>query len=377
MTKNLVMTAALALTLGTAACSTDSTDSTDAAVSTSTQDTVQERADAASETAHGLGSEIASQVVEFVADEDGGAAVYVMHEGFDHQIAAGAANDAGDPLKPDQAFRVGSISKSFVSVMVLQMVDEGSVALDEPLSTYLPETTVGADTTIRDLLSHRSGLPNYTDQALFFVQVASDPSHEYMPDEILADVADAEPGPVGEYAYSNTNYVLLGQLVEAIDETDLNSALAARVTEPLGLSETFFETAQTETPDNLVGGWSGFFLGGDPTEEFLSVASSSWAAGALISTPQDLAVFLESLFADELISAEMLTEMTSDETYGFGILPVVFSADSTGFGHGGAVPGYLSFMAIAPQTGDIVVALTNNDSLNADQLAAEIMPLLE
>jgi CubicO group peptidase (beta-lactamase class C family) len=88
--------------------------------------------------------------------------VLVKRDGVTSTAVAGAANSAGDPITPDTPFLVASIGKPFVATMVLQLVDEGRVDLDVPLSTYLPDTPVGGDVAVRDLLSHQSGIPDYT-----------------------------------------------------------------------------------------------------------------------------------------------------------------------------------------------------------------------
>ena len=102
----------------------------------------------------------------FAGDEPGGAVVLAVREGVTATATAGVAHAGGEPMTSATVFRVGSISKPFVATIVLQLVDEGRVDLDEPLSTYLPETPAGGDVTIRDLLRHRSGLPNYRDARL-------------------------------------------------------------------------------------------------------------------------------------------------------------------------------------------------------------------
>lgn len=200
-------------------------------------------------------------------------------------------------------------------------------------------------------------------------------SQQFEPTEMLAYVADVAPGPVDQFAYSNTNYILLGQLIEQIDGTDLNTSLQARITGPLALVDTIFDSGDAPMPAGLVGGWSSVGGDGDPVAAYASVASSAWAAGALISSTDDLAVFMEALAKGELVSLAALAEMTDFATdgYGFGLLQASLSPTQLGFGHNGSIPGYSSTMAFDPATGDFLVVLTNNDALNADQLAARIL----
>ena len=312
----------------------------------------------------------------FVGDANGGAVALVIRDGVTTTAAAGVANSAGDPMTPEAAFRVGSITKPFVATVVLQLVDEGRVDLAEPLETYLPDTPIGADVTVGDLLRHRSGLPNYTEAPDFFADALADRTAVFTPDEVLSYVEGMPVGEPGQaFAYSNTNYLLLGQLVEEVEGTDLDTVLRTRVTEPLGLEVTHLDVAGAPPIDGLVGGWSGGVLQGDPAAEYDSIASGAWAAGALVSTAGELHSFLDGLFGGTLLSEEALDEMTDGGTDGYGLGLVVIDLESGTrlYGHDGAIPGYNSGMAIEPTTGDAVVVLTNNETLAPFEVAEQLV----
>jgi D-alanyl-D-alanine carboxypeptidase len=255
----------------------------------------------------------------------------------------------------------------------------GAFALDELLVEFVRgrwRGCRGAEVTIRALLSHRSGLPNYTDIDEAISDALADRSRQFTPDEIVGYVNSVPPSAADQrFAYSNTNYILLGQLVEQLDGTDLNTALRNRITGPLRLAATRFATGDDPTPDGLAAGWSPGILDGDPDADYTSIASGAWAAGALVSTVGELATFLAALFAGNLISAESLTAMTSTgpEGYGLGLGAAGFGLDQSGYGHGGAIFGYTTIMAIDPATGDAVIIATNNDELVADELAAQVV----
>lgn len=315
----------------------------------------------------------AARIVEdFVGESDGGVSVLLVNDGAVTSIASGVADSTGRLIEPDDGFRVGSISKPFVATMVLQLVDEGAVALDDRLGDHL-DTTVGADATIEALLSHQSGIPNYTDQPDFFPETLAARDRALTPDDILAYVDDVDAGQADSFAYSNTNYVLLGALIEALDGRDLSASLAARITEPLGMDGTYFETA--DRPSDGVAGWSSGVLAGDAAEDYTSIATGAWAAGALVSTTADLATFLDALRTAELVSPASLDAMTDTSTtgYGLGVFQVSFGPGQIGFGHNGGIPGYTSTMGIASETGDTIVVLTNNDRLIADLLAQQLL----
>ncbi len=289
--------------------------------------------------------------------------------------AYGDANADGEPITRESPFRVGSISKPFVATMILQLVDEGKVDLDEPLGTYLPDTPVGADVTIRELLSHQSGLPNYTSNPSFFLDVAADFTHTFEPEEILDYVTETEAGPTGVFEYSNTNYILLGMLLGHFDGITLNESLQKRIAGPLGLENTVFVGHGVAEPVGLVSFWSFGLNAGLTTVDYESVASGAWAAGALVSTVDDLATFLTSLFEGDLVSAESLAEMTDTGTsgYGLGLFAAQFGDEDPGYAHNGSIPGFSSTMGISPASGDLIVILVNNDIMIADQLAPQII----
>ncbi len=366
------MAAALVSLVG--ACSADTTAPTESLVSSTPS--VQSSTSNAAPTSTAILDNLQRVATEFVSQTDGGVAALTIRDGRTTTVAAGVRAANGDPIEPDTPFRVGSISKPFIATMVLQLVDEGQVDLEAPLSRYLPDAIIGADVKVRSLLSHRSGIPNYTDQAGFFLTVLADRNRTYSSGEILEFVADETTAPAGEqFSYSNTNYILLGQLIEAVGGMDLAAALRTRIAEPLSLEATTFPGAANDLPVNLAAGWSPGVLTGDSAASYESIASSAWSAGALISTTRDLARFLTGLFDGELISAERLDEMTdvADDGYGLGLFSARLGPDSRAYAHNGSIPGYSSTMAIDPVSGDVLVILTNNDALIADQLAPLIV----
>lgn len=310
-------------------------------------------------------------VTDFVGDADGGAVVVMTRGEATLSFAAGRAGAFADDLSKDTPLRVGSISKTFVATMVMQLVDDGLVDVDQPLTTYLPETSIGAETTLRSLLGHTSGIANYTDESRFFEDVLADPERTFSIDEVLGYVAEEPPTDAGSFAYSNTNYILLGQLIEKIDGTSLNDALQTRISGPLGLEATAFVGAGVAPPENLAGGWSQQAGLVGSTASYESIASSAWSAGALVSTATELNIFLRGLFDGELISSESLAEMTDtgDDGYGLGLFVAQLGINNPGYAHNGAIYGYSSTMGISPDSGDVIVILTNNDALIADMLA--------
>lgn len=319
--------------------------------------------------------ELGALVADFIGDQPGGASVFTVRDGVTMTAAVGVANACDEVITPTTPFRVGSIAKPFVATMVLQLVDAGTVDLDAELATYLPDTPVGGTATVRQLLGHRSGLPNYTASDQFLAAVLGDRERVIAPSEVLEWVDEEDGSTPGEFTYSNTNYLLLGQLVEVVDGRDLDAALQARISGPLGLEATRFVLDDPPGVAGLAAGWSTGILDGDDSAPYASFASSAWAAGALVSTTGDLAAFLDALFAGELLSDGRLAEMTATDPdgYGLGLFAVSFGPQQPAFGHNGAIVGFTSVMALDPVSSDALVVLTNNDELVAEELAASIL----
>ncbi len=324
-------------------------------------------------------------LIQYLGGRAGGVSAVLERDGVVEAVTIGVANSDEDPITVDTAFYVGSISKVFTATLVMRLADEGRIDLDQPLSAYLPDIKVGANATIRSLLSHRSGLPNYTDHESFVPDVLADRTRSWTPAEILLYVdasSDASSGGVNEpFSYSNTNYLLLGMLIEQTHGTDLDTVLQTEISGPLGLDHTVFAGHGVATPPALAAPYIG-----DPAEpgiagtifesivadsgiagmQYESTVSSGFAAGALVSTPTDLSMFLGALLGGELVSPESLDEMIAPQRgdYGLGIETLDIGGATTWLGHGGSIIGYHSIMAVDPETGDVLVIVTNNETLD-------------
>jgi len=276
------------------------------------------------------------------------------------RLAAGWANRAtGSPMKPGLRFRVGSVTKTFVAALVLQLADEQRLALDDTVEHWLPGLVPNGDgITIRQLLRHQSGLFDYTnDQRIFKPYLAGRLGYRWTP-HTLVEIAVSHPplfDPGTDWQYSNTNYVVLGLIAERAGRAPLGQLLARRIFRPLGLASTTF-SAGTSFPGPRMHGYYG---GTDVTG--LS-ASWAWAAGAIASTANDLARFYRALFSGRLLSTPLLTKMeqtvpigNGDNRYGLGLIRI---RTPCGFawGHDGLVPGYRT-LALASRDGKKVAVV--------------------
>nr|PZN29822.1 MAG: hypothetical protein DIU80_08680 [Chloroflexota bacterium] len=298
--------------------------------------------------------------------------------------ARGLAELSGAPMTPQHRFRIASITKTFVAVVALQLVQEGWLSLDQTVEHWLPGLVPGGDAiSVRPLLSPPGGLYAYM-ASPFTRQVLAHPQRPWQPAELVAYAVARgpvfRPGARGRWHYSNTNYVLLGMIIERATGTTLAHEISFRIIEPLGLRGTVFEQGG-ERPDGLAHGYQ---RRRDLTELDMSFA---WAAGNMASTADDLARFARALFGGELLGAEMMAEMASFTPaggggwsrtlrYGLGLMEErLRSGDVSAvvYGHTGMLGGYRTALWYAPDSGVAVVAALNLHSADPRGLAAEAL----
>ncbi|MBT0771457.1 beta-lactamase family protein [Kineosporia sp. J2-2] len=298
-----------------------------------------------------------------------GAPGYTARIDDGHRVSlttAGVADRAtGRKLTGHDQFEIGSNTKTFMSALTLQLVDDGKVDLDAPVSGYLPGTVPGGDAiTVRMLLNHTSGLFSYTADEDFAKGLTTDPERVWTPRELL-DVAfahDPEFAPGQGWSYSNTNYTLIGMLLEKLTGERLPDLVRERIAAPLGLRNTYFaDPAATNTGPGYAHGYSVSFAGTEPAyTDTATWPIGGWggAAGAIVSDQRDLSRFFSGLLGGELFSAEQLRQMKTTVDlpgdflyqggYGLGIFRLD-SACGTVWGHGGDTNGHHS---TAVATGD-------------------------
>jgi D-alanyl-D-alanine carboxypeptidase len=315
-----------------------------------------------------------------VAAGSPGALVLVDDGSSRRQATSGLAVLQGHvPLHARDRFRVGSITKTFVAVVVLQLVDEHRLRLGDTVERWLPGLVPGgARITLRELLGHTSGLADYASDAAFLRRTVAQPRRRWTPRELVR-VALAE-GPVarpGErFAYASTNYVLLGLVVEHATGTSLGRQLRRRIFTPLRLQGTSF------TPGPRVRGH--FVHGYAPSEHDGIVnslatardrstvsASWAWAAGAVVSTAPDLSRFLGAVLQGHLLSPGLLKLMRPAPRARYGLGLVAFRTPcGTAIGHTGALLGTVSAAWSSSDGRRRVVAMTNSYPLSPSTDAA-------
>ncbi len=296
-----------------------------------------------------------------------GAIVGVWGPHCRYEKAFGVADKAtGAPMRTDFYSRIGSETKTFTVTGVLQLVDDGAVGLDDPIATYVPGVPEGDRITLRQLARMQSGLFNYSEDEQFQLELLSDPYRPFTPHELLG-YAFAHPldFPPGEgFHYSNTNTVLLGLVIEEVSGLPLHEFLEQRVFQPLGLEDTSFPT-DNSFPEPHPQGYTQQTLDGSETVATDWNPSWGWAAGAMISTLDDLRTWARALATGTLLEPQTQAQRLETVTppgfnpaagYGLGIFDV-----AGWIGHNGSLPGYQSLTVYLPEDDLTLVVLLNTD----------------
>jgi D-alanyl-D-alanine carboxypeptidase len=245
--------------------------------------------------------------------------------------------EAGRPINKESTFRIGSISKMFTAVMILQLLDEEKLSLSNSLHLYFPEFPKAKEITIEHLLRHRSGIHNFTNDPEYLEYMTIAQTRDEMLAHITAKPFDFEPGEKAEY--SNSNYVLLGYIIEQLTSSTYAQQLEARITKPLKLTQT---SAGFPGPAGINEVLSYEYSGTRWDKATNTDLSIPHGAGMVISTAKDLNNFIRGLFQGRLIKAETLVKMTTlVEGFGMGIFPIPFG-NRMAFGHNGGIDGFSS-----------------------------------
>lgn len=291
-------------------------------------------------------------------------------------------------MQPCTMTRVGSTVKMFTATVVLQLVGEGKLRLDDPLSAHLQGEVIDkiaqADVaTIRQLLQHSSGIYNYIQNLRFQTASLNELLRPWQADDLLAYAFGQQPyfAPDADVAYSNTNYILLGLLIEEIEGKPLHQVFDERIILPLGLAYTQF-AGKNPVPDGIARGYIDIYSNLQVIE---STYYSGWdyytADGGLISTPHDMNVFFRALMQGQLLGEAELSEMLTwrvpsqqdpafyEIAYGMGIFKMT-TAQGTCYFHSGDAIGYYANMLYFPADSTTLVYAVNSNYGKIDEFVS-------
>ena len=277
------------------------------------------------------------------------------------------------PATAQTVFRIGSVTKQFTSVAVMQLIQQGKLSLDDEITKYVPTAPVhGRKILVRHLMNHTSGIPSYTDVGPIFGRVMrQDLAHDSLLAIVRNDSLQFEPG--SHFYYNNTGYFLLGMIIEKVTGKKYGDYLREVLFTPNGLTSTVYcsesplikrrARGYNDTPGGLV------------NTDYISM-DLPYAAGSLCSTVGDLVVWTRALHSGKLVNSTSFTTMTTPVkltsgrpmSYGFGL-----SVDTVGphrrIHHGGGINGFISEVAHYPDDSLTIVVLSNTSPAPTNQVA--------
>lgn len=284
----------------------------------------------------------------------------------------------GEPVPTDARVRIASNTKMFTATVVLQLVEEGRVDLDARVERYLPGVVRGPGgdgrrITVRQLLQQTTGLPDYDGLVIEAGGSLRAVAHTYYEPHDLLDAALAEKrhfAPGRRWEYSNTNYVVLGLLVQRVTQRPIGEEITRRIIRPLQLRDTYWPRVGEQ---RIRGSHPHGYLAEEPGAPWKDITrmdpSLGWAAGQLVSTPADLGAFMSALVGGELLGEDQLAEMRDTVRapgfdaepgwrYGLGLASVELDCGVTGWGHGGDIQGFETRNLVTDDGRWAVVAVT-------------------
>jgi D-alanyl-D-alanine carboxypeptidase len=314
---------------------------------------------------------------ESYSSSEPGAAVIVVKNGKTIlRKGQGMANlELEVPIEPDMVFRLGSITKQFTAIAILMLAEQGKLALDDSITKFLPDyPTHGHLITIEFLLTHTSGIKNYTDIPEWQPLLRKDFSVQE-----LIDFFKYQPmqfAPRTQWEYSNSGYILLGAIIEKVSGATYEQFIQQNIFGPLGMKQSYYDCPLRVTPRRVAGYAKG--SEGYTNAVYLSM-TQPYAAGSLSSTVDDLAIWDAALYTEKLLKQETLRQAFipyrlkggSSISYGYGWGISEYEGHRL-IEHGGGIPGFSTQAIRIPNARVFVAVLTNNEGISPELLAFKI-----
>ncbi|WP_246671618.1 serine hydrolase domain-containing protein [Mesorhizobium sp. B2-4-12] len=306
-------------------------------------------------------------------------------------LAAGLADRQHNvAVAPNQLFKIGSCTKTFVAAALVKLAETGKLDLGAPIAAWFPDLPGAKDISVRQLINHRSGLPE------FEYYIPMDPTRQWTPRQLvdIAFASDKQKAPGGPAVYNNTGYVLAGMVIEAVSGQSLGAYVRSAILQPLGLDNTWSPATEAFPEKSMVRGYyhrpppapdapTDIASGGEmwrmdgvlPYSNELQDSSDSfpfsaaYGCGDMVSTPSDMVGFMRGLFSGRLLSPPFFAEMfehrvpasfpgTRMRETGAGMFQSAYAGRAF-YGHQGSIPGYVAVMLHDPGS-DLTIAMTSN-----------------
>lgn len=310
-----------------------------------------------------------------------GAAVIVVKDGeIIFRKGRGMANlEFGVPIEPDMVFRLGSITKQFTVVAILMLAEQGKLALDDFITKFLPDyPTHDHLITIEHLLTHTSGIKSYTDMPECPPLWRKDLTVQELIDFFKYQPMQFAPGK--RWAYNNSGYILLGAIIEKVSGQTYEQFIQQNIFDPLGMKQSYYDSPLRVIPRRVAGYEKG--LEGNCNADYLSM-TQPYAAGALASTVDDLAIWDSALYTEQLLKQETLRQAFishrltdgSSTAYGYGWAISEYKGHLL-IEHGGSIHGFRTHAIRMPDDRVFVAVLSNIGNADSERLAFKIAALV-
>jgi len=296
-----------------------------------------------------------------IAVSHSGKLIYAKSTGF-------ADIEHGLKANENSKYRIGSISKTFTTVLVFKAIEENKLDMNQTVDKYFPAITNAGKITIAHLLCHRSGIHNFTADESYMSWYTNAKTEQEMVEIISKAGSDFEPD--AKASYSNSNFVLLSYILEKIYKKPYSKILNDKIIKPLGLKNTYFGK-RINTKDNECNSYK--YEEGWKIEPETDM-SIPMGAGGIVSTPVDLNIFIEALFSGKLVSMNSLKQMETikDHFGGMGLFQIPFY-DMTGFGHSGAIDGFGSLFVYFPDSNISFAYTANGINFTANDVVLAVL----
>ncbi|MFK7908439.1 MAG: serine hydrolase [Chitinophagales bacterium] len=271
-------------------------------------------------------------------------------------------------------YRIWSITKTYTATMILQLIEEGKLSLETNLDDFYPTIPHAESITIQDMLNHRSGIYDFANDSEgdWTAELEKPLNQQVMVRYLSKQKPNFESGT--DFRYSNSNYLLLGYIIEELDDNLYEVSLANRISSKLGMTSTYFGVGALDSVENKAFSyqfdtdWRGFDEGG-----FSGLIPAG--AGGIVSTTTDMAVFLEGLFAGRLVSKSSLDKMLEgDGFYGLGLMKMQ-SGEGEYFGHTGGYIASESSLFYYPESGLTIAYCTNGISYRKEDILNHVLAI--
>jgi len=316
-------------------------------------------------------------------------ATVIQADGSVFNSTAGLANyKKSVPMSFDHHLHIGSITKMFTAAMVMQFIEQGRLSLEDTLDKWY-KFPYAANINLRQLLNHTSGIPDYTQDMRFYARTILFPKVPWQPEQ-LVELIEGRPlqfDPGSEHFYSNTNYLLLGRILEKLVGNAYFVMLREMIFSPLELQDSY----ALDYPNDLLiaNGYDETIvnLGRRNTSNYRrALENGSYSAGAMISTSTDVATFTHALFNGQIVSLKTLDEMqvcmdASDKYiyaqvgYGLGLRKLILSGQEL-YGHTGAIPGFSGISMHNPDRNTTIALLCNLSIIDYEALLDQLQTVV-